>query len=352
MSISPLAPGAFRARATGALLCTAALSLAGAEARATFVGDLVYCDANENGLFDAGDFGLNGLGVRVTCTDTNGDVCADIETQTNTIHPTAQATLGLYNRFCSEVTTWDPTDPGADLTGRYLVEVFTTCSPAPGPWTCTVAVDPSTLPPDCNQLVTPRTGGFPVDGNSDGDLCDAEDGPFPENQVLGNVPRDGGCETFPDPPPGNGSYSAVIDVVLADDCSIHNDFGYTPEEVRLATGTPGFWKRHPDAVAQFLPIDFCGQTVTEVCDAVELMSLRGGGISRFTRHAVAGLLNCAAFGCPDGIADLIAQGSAACEAGDPFEFRDAGRILDTYNNSGEDVDKDIGVREADARRCR
>jgi len=125
-----------------------------------------------------------------------------------------------------------------------------------------------------------------------------------------------------------------------DTCEVNDEF---------VTRTLGYWKNHPtvidgsfdgpDGFSSLLPQEFCGETVDQVCDAVELLSSRGGGINNFKRQAMAALLNCEAFGCPSNISDLIAEGSAAC-AGVPngFDFGAAGATLDEYNNSGDDLD--------------
>ena len=75
-----------------------------------------------------------------------------------------------------------------------------------------------------------------MDNNNDGDFCDVsippqagDDGPFSEGQPLGNVVSYGGCEAFPDPAPGDGTYTVTIDSA-SDECSIYNDFGYKPPE--------------------------------------------------------------------------------------------------------------------------
>jgi hypothetical protein len=47
-------------------------------------------------------------------------------------------------------------------------------------------------------------------------------------------------------------------------CSLYADFGYTPRVVVGPTRTPGFWKNHPDAIAKFLPVEYCGREVTTV----------------------------------------------------------------------------------------
>lgn len=325
--------------------------LAAQDARATFIGDLVYCDANANGVRDAGEVGLNGVGVRVVCTADNGVQCADLSTVTGTLHPTAQATLGDYTRLCGTATTWDPTNPAEDLTGRYLVEVFGTCGAQPRPWTCSVTVDGATAPATCNQAVTPVAGGFPIDDNGDGDLCDAGDGPFPEAQPLGNIADDLGCEAYPDPPPASGRYTAIIEPDFNDGCSIHNDFGFTNEPRELPTRTPGFWKNHPAATAQFLPVEFCGEAVTDVCAAVALLGANGGGLDAFKRHATAAQLNCAAFGCPADVQAVIDAGNAACDGGGAFGFGAAADELDFYNNSGDDLASGLAPGPADPKFC-
>ena len=69
------------------LLCALSLvAVNGSTSWATFIGDLVFCDQDANGVFDSpGDFGLNGVSVQVTCTDPTGVTCANITTMTGTI---------------------------------------------------------------------------------------------------------------------------------------------------------------------------------------------------------------------------------------------------------------------------
>jgi len=333
------------------LITALLLGLAGS-AHATFVGDLVYCDENANGTWDAGESGIDGVKVDVVCTASDGTVCADYDAVTGTIHPSAEVNLPLWKSLCGSVETWDPTDPAADRTGRYLVEVFDACDGLPRPWNCSVTVDPSTVPATCNDPVTPVEGSFPADNNADGDLCDAGDGPFPEGQTLGNAWFDGGCEAYPDPAPSTGSYVAVV-FPQRDACSLHNDFGFTPGDGGEGgpTRTPGGWKNRPSAVAGYLPVEFCGQTVSDACEAVALLDTNGGGLKAFTRHVVAAQLNCNAFGCPADVAALIAEGNAACAAGQSFPFSAASSVLDVFNNSGTDIDVDWWAGAADPKAC-
>jgi hypothetical protein len=271
-----------------------------------FVGDLVYCDVNANGNLDAGEFVLNGVVVDISCEDPAGNVCFVGSDSTGGPLPAGtEAKLSVFDSACGGAVSYDPADP-SQLDGRYLFEVTgdfnagTGCffgGSFPQPWTCTVSVDPSSLPSDCNVLVTPEASGFPFDGNNDGDFCDAEDGPFPEDQVLGNLPNQGGCENFPDPAPGDEVYTAVIDNTFpasADRCSPHNDFGYTGA-VGGEGCTPGYWRNHLDTwvldpSADFdttFGVDFFDPDIT-LEDAV---NLGGGGIRKLARHGTAALLN-------------------------------------------------------------
>ena len=200
-----------------AVFTVAAVPTAG---QASFVGDLVFCDANDNGVYDPGEVGLDDVRIDVECSAANGQTCFDVSTVTGTIHPTAQTEIGLFDFLCAPVTTWDPADTSAqNLQGRYLVEVFNDCFAFPFPWTCTVTIDENDpdIPADCNVLATPIEGVRPMDGNGDGDLCDAADGPFPEGQTLGNNGQGTTCEAFPDPPPASGQYTAILSPMSRDD---------------------------------------------------------------------------------------------------------------------------------------
>lgn len=313
-----------------------------------WVGDLVYCDVNANGSFDAGDYPLNGVSVRVVC-ERNGAVCEDVTTTTGTLHPSV-GDPAVFNQRCAGITTWNPLDPAA-LDGRYLVNANVGCRGLGHPRRCTVTVDPTTVPAACDVLVTPQAGGVPEDGNGDGDFCDAEDGPFPEAQPLGNAASQGGCEAFPDPAPADYTYPAILNRV--DECSLHHDFGFTePSDEQPPTRTPGYWKNHPQAVALFGPVWHCGTEVTDTCAIIALLATKGGGFSAFTRHSAAAQLNCAAYGCPAEIHALIHAGEDACAAGDPFDFTEAANRLDVYNNLGDALGEDPVPGPADPKFCK
>jgi hypothetical protein len=321
-----------------------------------YVGDLVYCDVDANGKFDAGDYALDGVLVRVECQDRYGATCVDLETTSGTIDesvaqdtPGGESGPGRFMELCGAFAGWDALDP-ATLSGRFVVDVSRGgCGGEAMPWSCSIVVDTSSLPAGCDNLVTPEVGGYPFDGNGDGDLCDAEDGPFPEGQPLGNIDYSS-CNEDPDPAPGDGSYTVIYEI---EHCNLHNDFGYTPgTEITGATRTPGFWKTHPLAVQQFLPVELCDEQITTVCEAVALLGTQGGGLGQFTRHAMAASLNCAAFGCADAITDLIAEGNTACAAGAAFDFGSAGTALDIFNNSGTAIPDNLDHSPADPKACR
>lgn len=354
-----------------ALGALGAFAFSGSAGATIFLGDLVYCDMNADGIYNDGDVPLDGVVINVQCKTVTDADCAPISTITGGISPGAMAQLGEYNNACPVELAWDPTDPEEDLSGRYLVEVFSSCNGVDGyqerPYTCTVTVDPESLPADCNQAVTPRTGGFPFDENSDGDLCDDDgvptpDGPFVEGETIGNLDSSSGCEEFPDPLPVTNQYTAVFVGVAPgtlgpdnDRCSPHNDFGYTgePDDEEGPTRTPGFWKNHPGAIANFLPFEFCGETISDPCDAVALLDTGGGGLNQFIRHGVAAYLNCAAWGCSDTIADLIAAGSEACADGDAeFNYGGAGTLLDIFNNSGDNLGQNPPGFNDDKKLCK
>jgi hypothetical protein len=342
--------GAFAAFSIGA-----GLALASPAHAIQHVGDLVYCDVDANGVYDGADYKLDGVEVRVTCRDANGIVCFDQPATTGVLHPSVDA--GAFNATCGPrtgVTT-------ADLSGRYIVEVLGVNGAVPGcfaptpgarPFECTVTVNEATLPTTCDGLVTPLVG-LPADGNGDGDWCDAEDGPFPEGQVLGDNGMPGPeCEFSASPGPSDGLHRVMIVGGPVTPCALYADFGYTPRATECVTRTPGFWKTHPKATGDNLPVAFCGRTVTDVCDAIGLLSTQGGGLSAFTRHAMAASLNCSAFGCPAEIAALIADGNAACATGANYDFGAAAGLLDDFNNSCDAKSCDLDHESADPHFCR
>jgi hypothetical protein len=341
-----------------ALSLGAGLIAASPVAANQFVGDLVYCDTDANGRYDGADYTLDGVQVRVTCTDTAGTVCFDSVATTGALHPSV--TPSVFDTACSSIAGYSAT---GDLAGRYLVEVLGANGALPGctsptnprPYECVVTVDESTLPETCNGLVTP-VAGLPDDGNGDGDWCDPEDGPFPEGQVLGdNSTSQASCEASPSPGPGEGVHTTVSFPAPGQEtwCSLYADFGYTPKGgEQFPTRTPGFWKNHPSALEDTLPVAYCGETITEICDAVTRLRTPGGGFNAWTRHVVAAALNCAAFDCPDDIADLIAESSAACAGqSKSYDFGAAAALLDEYNNSGDALPSDLDQSPADPKYC-
>lgn len=320
-----------------------------------FVGDLVYCDQDANGIYDGSDTKLDGVEVRVTCRDAGGTTCFDSTATTGALHPSVPA--AAFDATCGSIAHYSAAS--GDLAGRYLVEILGAngavpgCSPfsSPVPIQCTVTVNEATLPSSCNGLVTPVIG-LPADGNGDGDWCDPQDGPFPEGQILGDSSTtQAACEAAPSAGPSDG-VQRTYHSPNRTSCSLYADFGYTPRAVSGPTRTPGFWKTHPAAVAQVLPVPFCGRTVTQVCDAIGLASQQGGGLNAFTRHATTAALNCKAFGCSAEIEALLAGGNAACAAGDAsFDYGGAASVLDEFNNSGDAFATGLDQTAADPKFC-
>lgn len=344
----------FRPVRAGAWTLAAAFALALPASANQFVGDLVYCDEDANGIYDGTDHKLDGVEVRVTCRDTAGVTCFDSTATTGALHPSV--TPASFDATCNAVAGYSA---AGDLSGRYLVEILGLNGAVPGcagrvstnPFQCTVTVNEATLPETCNGLVTPVIG-LPADGNGDADWCDPEDGPFPEGQILGdNSISQATCQAAPSAGPSDGVHMTFHSPNLTS-CSLYADFGYTPREETGPTRTPGFWKNHPLALSQFLPISFCGRTVTQVCDAVGLAGQQGGGLNAFTRHAVTAALNCKAFGCSAEIESLLASGNAACAAGDAgYDFSSAASILDEFNNSGDAFPTGLDQSPADPKFC-
>lgn len=341
-----------------ALSLGAGLVAASPVAANQFVGDLVYCDVDANGVYDGADYKLNGVEVRVTCSDANGLTCLDTTATTGALHPSV--TPAAFDATCAPVAGYGA---GGDLSGRYLVELLGVNGAVAGclppsdqrPYQCRVTVNEATLPESCNGLVTPVVG-LPADANADGDWCDPEDGPFPEGQILGGSSRSqASCEAGKSAGPSDGVHMTFSYPAPGRDtaCALYADFGYTPRPITGATRTPGFWKTHPNAVAANLPIQFCGRTVTSVCDAIGLAGQQGGGLNAFTRHAVSAALNCNAFGCSADIQSLLSEGNAACAANDAsYDFGGAASVLDEFNNSGDAIESGLDQESANPRFCR
>ena len=111
--------------------------------------------------------------------------------------------------------------------------------------------------------------------------------------------------------------------------------------------TLGYWKNHPTVIdgsfdgaggqPSLLPLRFCGEAITEPCDAVEYLRMGGGGKKKFMRQGMAALLNCTAFDCPNRIRRVIREGSDACATGADYRYGRAGSILGTFNEANDDL---------------
>jgi hypothetical protein len=333
----------------GLAVAIACIGLAAAPADASFyLGDFVYCDLGADGHFDAGtDFPLDGVVVEVTCVDSLGLTCVDTLAATGgfPVLTDVPARLDKFVENCGPPNGEPQVDYVPDATsllpsGRYLVEL-SACwvAGAPRPWTCTVRVDPMTLPLECNGLVTPMVGGFPVEADGDGKLCTlGVDGPFPEDQVLGNIAAQGGCFDHADPLPGSGMFTAIFENLMVggpaqDRCALYNDFGYTPEDMGDGC-TPGYWRNHLDewAATGLSPgddfdttfgVDYFDPDIT-LDDAI---NLGGGGIRKVARHGTAALLNALhpEVDYPFSAAEVI----AAVQAQDVDALAEANELSDT-----------------------
>jgi hypothetical protein len=227
----------------GVAASAVALFGAGTTSANQFVGDLVYCEVGgERGVYEpeAGDYGLDGVEVSVHCTDGTGAVC-DLTTTTGGFHSSVD--VGTFNSNCSAFSTFDITDP-AQRTGRYAFNLL-----GPGacpvtfrhPVSCTIAVNPETLPADCDALVSPTvTPELPEDGNGDGDYCDAaDDGPFVEGQILGDNGADQAtCEAAPSIP-GDGVHEYHSNNPPSSTrCSVFDDFAFEKDEPECVPCVP------------------------------------------------------------------------------------------------------------------
>ncbi len=295
--------GAIGTVAVVAMLCVSA------PAGASFIGDLVYCDVDANGVYDEYDWPLSDVAVHVTCTANDATsegevivandatVCYDAAFMTGA-DPSAVPNLGLFPEICGDPAnppshaTWNPSTEGAQP-GRYLHEVWTACDGYPGPWTCSVSVDFETLPLDCDEVVTPMLDGPPYPDLATGNFC--EDGPFPEGQPLGNKED---CLNYPDLAPANELFTVIVDPIDTDECNIHNDFGYT-SAAGFDGCTPGFWKqRHHfeywpiDPETSFNAIFQCDPALFDPEITLgEALRLKGGRLNKVGRHGTAAYLN-------------------------------------------------------------
>jgi hypothetical protein len=327
------------------------------------IGDTVYCDANSNGVQDSGEAGIPGVKVTLVCKDAAGA-------------PTATATA----------TT--------DANGKYLFADI----PA---GTCEVTVDTTTVPSDCSkplcatkvtkQLAAgetyldadfcftppPRLGriGDTVYCDANGNrMQDADESGIPGVKVtltckdstgaviatvetmtdasgkylFIDIPA-GTCEVTVDPLSVQGDCNVPVcdtKVVVnlgAGEVYMDADFCFTKVQSGPGTGTPGYWKTHPEA----WPVDSItigGRTYTKA-QAIRLIGMAEKGDKTLTvfRHLACAKLNVLignASACIDGdiekADDWMAihpvgskvKGSSAAWA----EISGTATRLDSYNN--------------------
>ena len=116
--------------------------------------------------------------------------------------------------------------------------------------------------------------------------------------------------------------------VIADQvstCTIYNNQDEPPVE-NYPTRTIGYWKTHPKSIEYYLSeygeIEYCGgNKVTTTCEAVAVLSQRGGGAINAERQSLAAALNCLAFDC-----NVVPSVTEACTG-------DNGAIWDAYNSN-------------------
>jgi hypothetical protein len=198
---------------------------------------------------------------------------------------------------------------------------------------------------------------------SEADICRSQDFVLKVN----GTPVAGGAGTVDDI--SNGTYVVFALVDIPDGATITLDVTQGDPSCASATGqaynshmsgifvdgteacaeapsrTLGYWKNHPTVIngdfggaPSLLPLEFCGETIDDACDAVYFLSQGGGGIKKFKRQGMAALLNCTAFGCPTKISDLIAEASEACGNGDDdYKYGKAGRKLGKFNEANDDL---------------
>ena len=193
------------------------------------VGDRVWYDVNMNGIQDAGEVGLNG--VRVTIT------------------PGYYANFLDPNSFVTEMVT--STGPGEFGDGYYMFR------PVDCDVTYTIAVDMTTVP----------AGYIATAINAGADVATDSGNPAGESVLLPNV-----------------GYDYVNDTI---------DFGFYPSQPppSVGTGTPGYWKNHPEA----WPVEaiVIGNVSYSKDVAIAFMSQSEGGDKTLTmfRHLASTKLN-------------------------------------------------------------
>lgn len=136
---------------------------------------------------------------------------------------------------------------------------------------------------DCNGIIILVVGGFLIDQNNDGDLCDVGiDGFFFEGQLFGDLLQYVGCQVVLDLVLMIVSY--VIQFGIGGDvCLLYFDFGFVLLLLLLIDQIELFcyWKCNFDEVEFYFGFDFCGYLIDSQCKVKIFLSLCGLSVRVF-----------------------------------------------------------------------
>lgn len=327
------------------------------------IGDTVYCDTNGNGVQDAGEPGIPGVKVTLECKNAAGVVIATAVaiTDANGHYLFVDVPAGAC------VVTVDATTvpascsvPGCPLIvnkGMGAGEIFLGadfCFRPPSPNLGRIG---DTVYCDANGNGTQDAGEPGIPGVKVTLVCKDASGAIIATAtavtdangkyLFVNVPA-GTCEVTVDPTTVTGDCNVPcatkVTIVLGPGESyLDADFCFTQPPAGPGTGTPGYWKNHPEAWP-VSSIVIGGITYTK-SQAIKLMGTAEKGDKTYTvfRHLVAAKLNllsgtasgCIAAEVDEADAWMAIHPVGSNVSGDSAawaEISDTATKLDDYNN--------------------
>jgi len=304
------------------LAATAACGLLATTASATIAGK-VFCDVNGNGMLDPGELGISGVTVTVcnlvAVTDANGNYIFGRELATAVCVPPPSSSNPYIVRVdpttapegCNETSC--PLEKAVQITPAFNVNFCFRPPPPPPPVGCIGDFVWEDVNDNGRQDAgEPGIGGAIVTLlDAGGNFVDAtatdangfylfEDLELGEYVVevttpAGYVPAESNAAGVPTDLDSNGSGAHVI-IDANNLCNYTIDFGFVnppppPPPTNPGTGTPGYWKNHPEA----WPVDSIeiGGVVYTKAQAISLMQnpTKNDKTYNMFEQLVAALLN-------------------------------------------------------------
>lgn len=276
------------------------------------VGDTVYCDTNANGVQDAGELGIPGVKVTLVRKDAGGNIIgtATATTDANGKYLFTDIPVGLV-----EVTvdvTSVPGDCSVPVCATKVTHTLAAGETYLGADFCFTPPPPNlgrigdTVYCDTNANGVQDAGEAGISGVKVTLVC--KDGAGNTIATVTTTTDVNGKYLFVNVPAG--TCVVTVDVTsVPTDCSVPvcdttvthvlapgetylgADFCFTPPPTGPGTGTPGYWKNHPEAWP-VSSIVIGGRTYTR-SEAIWLMSLGEKGDKTLTvfRHLVSAKLN-------------------------------------------------------------